>query len=957
MSDTAGFSTAAEEALQRAKAIAARLHQESSGTTPTASATTSTTMATTSTGKRRRWGVAPDEPTPTPSTSTTTTTQEEKDNAAKASAAASSNKRLKSADSGGKRMWITTTATRPAAHYVNFMKDELEAMPRQILGHEPDEQNSLSVTLQGRGAKGEPQASLGSGQSILTMGAPMEPLHVLLEASSQELLSRAEHLVEALLQRAEEAPVHPDLLLNVEEENQGSSSNNSHASQGEGGEGGEAAGDVSGVIARKSIVSTSAALATIQDPSSLTMRSSTHAYRPASVAHLIGQVNNPDGGGGAGGPGGAAGGGSGEFVEEIIPVPVGVVGFIIGKGGENIASLQNRTGAKVQVQRELPPGSSAGGGADSSTSSTPTHRNISVSAATPQALEHCKQLIQAVVQEKSRLLTGGGVGGSSSASSGGAGGSLMMNMNRKDALRLEEALAQGHAHFKVPIPDEDVGLVIGKGGATIRSLQDRTGANIQVPSASESQNGKRTVHITHPNAQGAQQAQQLIEELLQTHAHASSGANKNIPLGQNAGGTNPGAPTGEPEVTATMLIPDADVGLIIGRQGVVIRYLQDSTRTKIQIPTECIPSSHAGAPPERLATITGSAQACIQAQDKVGQIIADQSSAGVMAQASPSACGGAGAGSYGNYYFQPHHHLATGGGAPYNYSNPNAGRKPAAPTTPSEGQEGYSAEWAAYHAAQQAAATTAPPPQVTSNNNAYNYPHHPPHAGYAGYPFPHHYPQQQQQPWGAVAAPAPGTTGTRVAAAPGAVADPVATHAITTPTAAAAAPAGTTNPTGVVPPPPPAPVQDAYYEQFFRYTYYYGEAAARQYYGQHWSPPIGTVNPYGANPNGVQKAPNSAAAAATTGGASTATFTPDSANAAQPQSQPGRSNPVSTAVATADATTALTTKPSDSEGAVTKQDVLSTAAAPTAPTTAATPEQRETSVRKVSNLPAWMSKN
>lgn len=52
----------------------------------------------------------------------------------------------------------------------------------------------------------------------------------------------------------------------------------------------------------------------------------------------------------------------------------------------------------------------------------------------------------------------------------------------------------------------------------------------------------------------------------------------------------------------------------------------------------------------------------------------------------------------------------------------------------------------------------------------------------------------------------------------------------------------------------PAPGADAYYEQFFRYAYYYGEDAARQHYGA-WSPPVGTPNPYGVNPNGITAAP------------------------------------------------------------------------------------------------------
>ena len=86
---------------------------------------------------------------------------------------------------------------------------------------------------------------------------------------------------------------------------------------------------------------------------------------------------------------------------------------------------------------------------------------------------------------------------------------------------------------------------------------------------------------------------------------------------------------------------------------------------------------------------------------------------------------------------------------------------------------------------------------------------------------------------------------------------------------------------------------DQYYEDFFRYEYYYGESAARERYGA-WSPPVGTPNPYGVNPD---LAKGTAAAA-----------------------------PVQ-------------------------------APAPAAAPAAAAPNRGETSVRRgVSNLPAWMTK-
>jgi far upstream element-binding protein len=104
------------------------------------------------------------------------------------------------------------------------------------------------------------------------------------------------------------------------------------------------------------------------------------------------------------------------------------------------------------------------------------------------------------------------------------------------------------------------------------------------------------------------------------------------------------------------------------------------------------------------------------------------------------------------------------------------------------------------------------------------------------------------------------------------------------------------------------PAADTYYEQFFRYAYYYGEDAARAYYGA-WSPPVGTPNPYGVNHAGIQPAPVA--------------------------TDPGPAAAVATAAPVAVAADSV---------------VVAVAAAPAAV------EARETGRRKVSNLPAWMTK-
>jgi far upstream element-binding protein len=213
--------------------------------------------------------------------------------------------------------------------------------------------------------------------------------------------------------------------------------------------------------------------------------------------------------------------------------------------------------------------------------------------------------------------------------------------------------------------------------------------------------------------------------------------------------------------------------------------MQGKSGTRIQIPSYPTPGETF-----RIATVSGSKKGCETVQQMIASIIEAQSSAPVMA------------GTFQNY---------------------GSGR---------QGEEQYSAEWLAYHAAQLAAQE-----QYTQSHQQ------------------QHYPSQQQ---------------------------------ITQQQAVAA-------------PTPQQPAPDAYYEEFFRYSYYYGEDAARQHYGA-WSPPVGTPNPYGVNPNVVQAQP-----------AMSAVQAPATASAPSPSPAP----------------------------------ILAGQAGP---------EARETGKRRVSNLPAWMTK-
>jgi transcription antitermination factor NusA-like protein len=381
----------AEEALERAKMIAARL----TGADPTSSSEGSSSR------KRSRWGLTAEEP------------QAPLEMARLVAAKLSSTVQSKPNEADEtiqKRIWIKTTRERPPKHFRLFLEDKLQYP-------------GVTVELQGRGASDQPPLP----------GVPEQPLHIVLSGSDKTLIDQVDLSLDVLLQQAEQEPP----LVPPEDPD--------------------------------AIVDQSRALAVVRNASS--------SYRPASVAQLIGQANLPTDGG--------------DWIDEDVLVPNGVVGFIIGRGGENIASMQARTGAKVQIQKEheLQPGQ--------------TQRTITLSAPTQQAIDECREIIMKMVREKASAF----------------GVSLS-----KDERLLKEALDAGHALVTVQVPDADVGLVIGKGGATIKAIQEQTGANIQVPpSADVNDATKRTISITHPDKAGALAAKERIESLLKNMPSYGSG--------------------------------------------------------------------------------------------------------------------------------------------------------------------------------------------------------------------------------------------------------------------------------------------------------------------------------------------------------------------------------------------------------------------------------------------------
>jgi far upstream element-binding protein len=756
----------AEEALLKAKEIAARLTGAGGGGSTTiieapsnpAISTQASDVATSTARterKRKRWGSAP-------ATASANNTAEALPGLTEAKLKQQA-VTAKPTGPSSKRVWVPTTRERRETHFSSFLKERLPELSARIncSDFKGDDQNVME--LGGRGAS-----------TVIIYGMPLEPMHVTIKGSEAFIAAAAPRLEELLAEgeRADREGPPPD--------------ENDDQKAIEGGDDADKYSSTALTLTRPYYQGNSA-------------KRNQSEYRPATVAQLI--SGNPDVLGDAGNGSGVDG--NAELLEESIRIPNGVVGFIIGRGGETISSMQARSGCKVQIQKEheLQPGQ--------------TERVITLQAVKQESIDECREIIESMVRDRVRSAGGtgahrpsnggGGAGGDYYGRSGPGGGGGGGGRTDNTEAKVQEALGEGHKLVKVEVPDADVGLIIGKGGTTIKFIQETTGSSVQIPHSADTDNPSvRSISITCPTEGGAEAAKSQILNII-----------KNKPVNNHNGNNNSYNNGGMNNVAASVqvVIPNKDVGLCIGRQGCVIKQLQGKTNTRIDIPQHPPPGQDV-----RVINVTGPSQeACELAKTYIERIVNEQSATSVMMGSTYN----------NNNNFQSHsnnsHHRHGGGGVGYQNQYGNHQNFNGSNNSNSNGGDQNSAQsndpaWQAYYAA-----------QAIANNKQQ---------------------QQQQQQQAASAAPA----------------------------------------------------SDAYYEQFHRYAYYYGEEAARQYYGT-WSPPVGTPNPYGINPNGVT---------------------------APPAAESGANAPPASTTATT---------------------------AQQAPVSTNTAQVRDSSVRRVSNLPAWMTKS
>lgn len=248
----------------------------------------------------------------------------------------------------------------------------------------------------------------------------------------------------------------------------------------------------------------------------------------------------------------------GDDNSETIQIESSLVGLIIGRQGENLRRIEAESSCRVQF---LAP--SDGGPFRQCKITGPRHRRVEVKEAINRIIDDSGMGALNRAQEKPRDPNKGGA----------------------------SALRDGEDHMQIMVPDRTVGLIIGRGGETIRDLQERSGCHINIVGESKSVNGLRPVNLIG-SREAAARAKDFIMEIVDSDNRGDGPAAKKMggggPPGGGGGGRNDGPQRdmgggGHDKINDAVYVPSDAVGMIIGKGGETIREMQNVTGCKINV--------------------------------------------------------------------------------------------------------------------------------------------------------------------------------------------------------------------------------------------------------------------------------------------------------------------------------------------------------------------------------------
>ncbi|KIN02532.1 hypothetical protein OIDMADRAFT_102675 [Oidiodendron maius Zn] len=279
-------------------------------------------------------------------------------------------------------------------------------------------------------------------------------------------------------------------------------------------------------------------------------------------------------------------GGAVDDNAESISIESNLVGLIIGRQGENLRRVEAETGCRVQFIT----------GPDESG----PYRQCKITG--PRARR------EEAKAEMNRIIEESGLASANRTTLDRAGRDAPSTSRTSSH---QPALRDGEDSMQIMVPDRTVGLIIGRGGETIRDLQERSGCHVNIVGEQKSVNGLRPVNLIG-SREAAARAKDLIMEIVESD---SKGIPKDRVPAQRDSGRDVGH-GGADKINDSILVPSEAVGMIIGKGGETIKEMQSTTGCKINVS----PSSGPGEV-EREIGLVGSREAIAAAkraiEDKV----------------------------------------------------------------------------------------------------------------------------------------------------------------------------------------------------------------------------------------------------------------------------------------------------------------------------------------------------
>ncbi|XP_065212371.1 far upstream element-binding protein 3 isoform X1 [Planococcus citri] len=199
-------------------------------------------------------------------------------------------------------------------------------------------------------------------------------------------------------------------------------------------------------------------------------------------------------------------------IEMMVPGPK--VGLIIGKGGETIKQLQEKSGAKMVIIQDGP--------------SQEAEKPLRISG-DPQKVDHAKALVYEFMAEKEQQLQKNR--GRSGGGSGGGGGGGNYNSNSNNSRTWDPEVTES----SVAVPAAKCGVIIGKGGETIRQINQQTGAHCEIDRRQQA-NMQEKIFIIKGTPEQIENAKRMFSDKLNMNLSGSTnGPSSNYGVGS---GTN-----------------------------------------------------------------------------------------------------------------------------------------------------------------------------------------------------------------------------------------------------------------------------------------------------------------------------------------------------------------------------------------------------------------------------------